>query len=55
MESQYIEIDDGLDMSEIRLLMEITKDMAGAINHEEFNEILNVYNKATKRLLNTRG
>ena len=50
MNNDFIEVDDGLDVIEMRQLLEITREMVRCINHEEFNEILKVYNKAIERL-----
>ena len=46
----FEEIDDGIDVVEMRELLEITQEMVRYINHEEFNEILKIYNKAIERL-----
>ena len=46
----FEEIDDGIDVIEMRELLEITREMVRYINREEFNEILKIYNKAIKRL-----
>ena len=50
MNNDFIEVDDGLDVVEMRELLEITREMVRYINHEEFNEILKIYNKAIERL-----
>ena len=50
MNNDFIEVDDGLDVVEMRELLEITQTMVRYINREEFNEILMVYNKAIERL-----
>ena len=52
MNNEFKQVDDGLDTSEIRLLLEITQEMARGINRKEFNEILMIYNKAIERLSN---
>ena len=46
----FIEIDDGIDVIEMRELLEMTREMVRCINREEFNEILMIYNKAIERL-----
>ena len=46
----FEEIDDSLDVVEMRELLEITREMVRCINREEFNEILKIYNKAIERL-----
>ena len=46
----FIEIDDGIDVVEMRELLEMTREMVRCINREEFNEILKIYNKAIERL-----
>ncbi len=51
MNNDFIEVDDSLDVVEMRELLEITQTMVRGINHEEFNEILKIYDKAIKRLL----
>ena len=50
MNNDFIEIDDGIDVVEMRELLEITREMVRCINREEFNEILKIYNKAIERL-----
>ena len=50
MNNDFIEVDDSLDVVEMRELLEITQTMVRYINREEFNEILMVYNKAIERL-----
>ena len=50
MNNDFIEVDDSLDVVEMRELLEITQTMVRYINREEFNEILKVYNKAIERL-----
>ena len=50
MNNDFIEVDDSLDVVEMRELLEITREMVRCINREEFNEILMVYNKAIERL-----
>lgn len=42
--------DDGIDVVEMRELLEITQTMIRCINREEFNEILKIYDKAIERL-----
>lgn len=48
---QDIYIEDGLSISQMRNLLEVTKTMAKAINEEEFKAIMSIYGKATDRLL----
>ena len=50
MNNDFIEVDDSLDVVEMRELLEITREMVRCINREEFNEILKIYNKAIERL-----
>ena len=50
MNNDFIEIDDGIDVVEMRELLEMTREMVRCINREEFNEILMIYNKAIERL-----
>ena len=50
MNNDFIEIDDGIDVVEMRELLEVTREMVRCINREEFNEILMIYNKAIERL-----
>lgn len=45
----FEEVDDSLDVVEMRELLEITREMVRCINREEFNEILKIYNKAIER------
>ena len=46
----FIEIDDGIDVVEMRELLEITREMVRCINREDFNEILFFYNMVIERL-----
>ena len=39
MNNDFIEVDDSLDVVEMRELLEITQEMVRCINREEFNEI----------------
>ena len=50
MNNDFIKVDDGLDVVEMRELLEMTREMVRCINREEFNEILKIYNKAIERL-----
>ena len=50
MNNDFIEVDDGIDVVEMRELLEMTREMVRCINREEFNEILKIYNKAIERL-----
>ena len=51
MNNDFIEeVDDGIDVVEMRELLEMTREMVRCINREEFNEILMIYNKAIERL-----
>ena len=50
MNNDFIEVNNSLDVVEMRELLEITQTMVRYINREEFNEILMVYNKAIERL-----
>ena len=50
MNNDFIGIDDGIDVVEMRELLEMTREMVRYINREEFNEILKIYNKAIERL-----
>ena len=49
-----IEIKNGLNVLEIRKFLDLTKEMVGCITREECDEILMIYYKATKRLLEER-
>lgn len=46
-----IEIENGLNVVEMRKFLDITKAMIECITREECDEILTIYYKATKRLL----
>ena len=50
LKMNFEEIDDGINVVEMRELLEITREMVGCINREEYNEILKIYNKAIERL-----
>ena len=52
MDKEYIQVEDSLDVLEIRQLIEVTNTMAKAINREEFKKILVIYGQACERLLN---
>ena len=52
MDNEYIEVEDGLDVADMRILIEVTNTMARGINKEDFYLIMNIYSKATERLLN---
>jgi hypothetical protein len=47
---QYIIIKDGLSVTQMRTLLEVTNTMVKAINEEEFKAIMLIYGKATERL-----
>ena len=46
-----IEIENGLNVVEMRGFLDITKEMVKCITREECDEILTIYYKATERLL----
>ncbi|MDB2122291.1 MAG: hypothetical protein E7A11_17990 [Clostridium sp.] len=48
--SKYITVNDGIGVSEQRELLDLTRGLVGAINREEFLQIVGVYNKAINRL-----
>ena len=50
-EEKDIIIEDGLSVMQMRQLIEVTNTMVRAINEEEFRAIMNIYGKATDRLL----
>ena len=52
LDNEYIEVEDGLDVADMRILIEVTNTMVRGINKEEFYQIMNIYSKATERLLN---
>lgn len=47
---EYITVNDGIGVSEQRQLVELTRGLMGAINREEFLQIVGVYNNAIDRL-----
>lgn len=49
-DNKYITINDGIGVSEQRELLDLTRGLVGAINREEFLQIVGVYNKAINRL-----
>ena len=49
-DKRSITIHDGIGVSEQRQLLELTRGLMGAINREEFLQIVGVYNKAIDRL-----
>ena len=48
--SKYITVNDGIGVSEQRELLDLTRGLVGAINRDEFLQIVGVYNKAINRL-----
>ena len=50
-EEKDIIIEDGLSVTQMRQLIEVTNTMVRAINEEEFRAIMSIYGKATDRLL----
>ena len=52
MDNEYIEVENGLDVADMRILLDVTNTMVRGINKEEFYRIMNIYSKATERLLN---
>ena len=51
MNDKIIKVKDGLNTSDMRILIEITNKMVRAINYEEFYKIMGIYVEATERLL----
>lgn len=51
MNDKIIEVKDGLNVSDMRILIEVTNEMVRAINYEEFYKIMGIYAEATERLL----
>lgn len=49
-DNKYITINDGIGVSEQRELLDLTRGLMGAINREEFLQIVGVYNRAINRL-----
>lgn len=49
-DNKYITVNDGIGVSEQRELLDLTRGLVGAINREEFLQIVEVYNKAINRL-----
>lgn len=49
-DKEYITVNDGIGVSEQRQLLELTRGLMGAINREEFLQIVGVYNNAIDRL-----
>lgn len=49
-DNKYITVNDGIGVSEQRELLDLTRGLVGAINREEFLQIVGVYNKAINRL-----
>ena len=52
LDNEYIEVENGLDVADMRILLDVTNTMVRGINKEEFYQIMNIYSKATERLLN---
>ena len=52
MKETLIEVEDGLSAPEVRLLLDVTTEMARAINQKEFHAIMKIYSIAIERLLN---
>ena len=52
LDNEYIEVEYGLDVADMRILIEVTNTRVRGINKEEFYQIMNIYSKATERLLN---
>lgn len=49
-DKEYITVHNGIGVGEQRQLIELTRGLMGAINREEFLQIVGVYNKAINRL-----
>lgn len=54
MKETLIEVEDGLSATEVRMLLDVTTEMARAINQKEFHAIMKIYSIAIERLLNNQ-